>query len=123
MHDSVNDLPDPGQSDVAGSRVRDEPELSFVFELRARVGPPQEFGKTPRGWRRIVPIIGGTFAGPGMKGRVLPGGADWQIVREDGLNELDTRYVLETDTGQIIYVQNRGIRHAPPEVMQKLLSG
>jgi len=58
-----------------------------------------------------------------MKGRVLPGGADWQIVRADGLAELDTRYTLETDDGKLIYVQNPGIRHAPPDVTAKLMAG
>lgn len=104
-------------SDIRG------PELTFVLELRAQVGPPVEIGDVPHGRRRIVPILGGTFSGPGIKGKVLPGGADWQIVRDDGLTELDTRYVLETDNGQLVYVQNRGVRHASPEVMQKLLAG
>ena len=58
-----------------------------------------------------------------MRGRVLPGGADWQIVREDGLGELDTRYTLETDDRKLIYVQNAGIRHASPEVTAKLMKG
>jgi hypothetical protein len=58
-----------------------------------------------------------------MKGRVLPGGADWQMVRADGLAELDTRYTLETDDGKLIYVQNAGIRHASPEVTAKLMAG
>jgi Protein of unknown function (DUF3237) len=58
-----------------------------------------------------------------MKGRVLAGGADWQIVRADGLGELDTRYTLETDDGKFIYVQNAGIRHASPEITAKLMAG
>ena len=58
-----------------------------------------------------------------MKGRVLPGGADWQIVRANGVADLDTRYTLETDSGQLIYVQNSGIRHAPPEITKRLLAG
>jgi Protein of unknown function (DUF3237) len=77
------------------------PELTFVLELRAQVGPPVEIGDVPHGRRRIVPILGGTFSGPGIKGKVLPGGADWQIVRDNGFTELDTRYVLETDKGQL----------------------
>ena len=52
-----------------------------------------------------------------------PGGADWQIVRADGFTELDTRYTIETDKGQLIYVQNPGVRSAPPDVMKKLLAG
>ena len=65
----------------------------------------------------------GTFEGPGIQGRVLPGGADWQIVRADGVADLDTRYTLETDDGKLIYVQNPGIRHAPPEVTARLMKG
>jgi hypothetical protein len=99
------------------------PRLTLAFELRATVGPPQEVGDVAHGRRRIVPITGGTFEGPGIKGKVVPGGADWQIIRPDGFSELDTRYTLETDKGQIIYVQNAGIRHAAPEVMKRLLAG
>jgi hypothetical protein len=99
------------------------PGLVFAFEALVQVGPPLEIGPTARGTRRIVPILGGTFAGPGVKGRVLPGGADWQIIHPDGFSELDTRYTLETESGDVIYVQNRGIRHAPPEVMTRLLAG
>jgi Protein of unknown function (DUF3237) len=87
------------------------------------VGPPLDVGPVPGGRRRIIPILSGTFEGSGMKGRVLPGGADWQIVRADGLGELDTRYTLETDDGKFIYVQNAGIRHASPEVTAKLMAG
>jgi hypothetical protein len=99
------------------------PELVFVFEVRVEVGPPLEIGTTFRGTRRIVPILGGTFEGPRLSGRVLPGGADWQIIHPDGFSELDTRYTLEAESGDVIYVQNRGIRHAPPELMVRLLAG
>jgi hypothetical protein len=108
---------------VAQSPAPAAPRLTFAFELRATVGPPLEVGNVAPGRRRIVPITGGTFEGPGIKGKVMPGGADWQIVRPDGFTELDTRYTLETDAGQIIYVQNAGIRHAAPEVMKRLLAG
>jgi hypothetical protein len=57
------------------------------------------------------------------KGKSCPGGADWQIIGADGFSELDTRYTLETDTGRIVYVQNAGIRHAAPDVIQRLLRG
>jgi hypothetical protein len=99
------------------------PGLAFAFELRATVAAPTELGQVAGGHRRIVEITGGTFEGPGIKGKVRPGGADWQIVRADGFTELDTRYTIETDKGQLIYVQNAGMRHAPPDVMQKLLAG
>jgi hypothetical protein len=98
------------------------PALVFAFEVRADVGPPLEIGRVARGLRRIVPILGGTFEGPTIKGRVLPG-ADWQVIGADGFSQLDTRYALETDTGHIISVQNAGIRHAEPAVMERLLRG
>jgi hypothetical protein len=93
------------------------------MELHVQLGAPLEVGQVPRGRRRIVPIVGGTFSGPAIKGKVLGGGADWQIVRPDGFTELDTRYMLETEKGERIYIQNAGIRHAPPDVMTKLLAG
>ena len=99
------------------------PRLSMVMELRVKVGAPVEVGAVPRGRRRVIPIEGGTFEGPNLKGTVLPGGADWQIVRPDGLSELDTRYMLRTDGGDLIYIQNAGMRHAPPDITQKLLAG
>ena len=99
------------------------PQLEFAFEIRAEVGPPVEIGRTMRGRRRIVPILGGTFEGSRLKGRISPGGADWQIVHPDGFSELDTRYTLETDTGKTVYVQNAGMRHAAPDVMKQLLAG
>ncbi len=91
--------------------------------LRVHVGDPVDFGHVPRGRRRVIPIVGGTFDGPTVHGAVLPGGADWQIVRDDGLAELDTRYTLQADNGSLIYIQNAGIRHAPPEITKKLLAG
>jgi len=99
------------------------PDLVFAFEARVQVGPPLEVGAAVRGTRRIVPILGGSFEGPELKGRVLPGGADWQIIQADGFSELDTRYTLEAESGDLIYVQNRGIRHAPPAVITRLLAG
>jgi hypothetical protein len=99
------------------------PALEFAFELRADVGPPMEIGQVAHGRRRNVPILGGTFEGPSIKGRVMPGGADWQIIRADGFTQLDTRYTIETDKKQIVYVQNAGMRHAPPAIMEKLLKG
>ena len=99
------------------------PRLTLAFTLRVQVGTPTELGQVPRGRRRMIPILGGTFEGPNIRGKVIPGGADWQIVRADGLAELDTRYLLQSDTGQLIYIQNAGIRHAPPDVTKKLLAG
>jgi len=99
------------------------PALEFIFEARVKVAPPHELGVTPQGRQRVVPILGGTFAGPHMKGDVLPGGADWQILREDGVMDLTARYLLRSDDGAIIAVSNHGLRHGPPEVMARLLRG
>jgi hypothetical protein len=107
----------------ARTQTPETPRLTFAFEVRATVAPPTEVGEVPHGRRRIVAITGGTFEGPGLRGKVLSGGADWQIIQPDGFSELDTRYTLETDKGQIVYVQNKGIRHAAPEVMKRLLAG
>src|SRR5215475_13696021 len=99
------------------------PGLTFAFELRARVGNPIEVGQVTHGRRRIVPIEGGTIKGPLLNGVVPAGGADWQVIQADGFTELDTRYTIQTDKGDLVYVQNRGIRTAAPDVMQKLLAG
>jgi hypothetical protein len=100
------------------------PKLEFAFEVRAEVADPLVIGELPNGTRRIVDILGGTVEGPGISGKVRPGGADWQLIRrEDGFTDIDARYTIETDSGSLIYVTNIGIRHAPPEVMQRLNAG
>lgn len=97
-------------------------DLEFAFITHVDVSPIIDFGETPRGHRRVVPIVGGTFEGPGLKGKVLPG-ADWQIVRPDGVLELEASYALETDDGALITIVNRCLRHASPEVMERLNRG
>ena len=99
------------------------PGLQFAFELAAEIGPPLDLGLTGNGRRRIIPILGGRFQGPEIRGRVLPGGADWQIVRADGSAELDARYTLETESGGLIYVMNRGIRQGSKDILDQLNSG
>jgi Protein of unknown function (DUF3237) len=102
------------------------PRLTLTLEVRAEVGEPTEIGEISGLRRRMVPITGGTFEGHGglaIRGRVRPGGADWQLIHPDGLTEADARYLLETDRGETIAVRNRGLRHAPADVMRRLLSG
>jgi hypothetical protein len=98
-------------------------QTEFVFEARVLVDKPLVVGQSTHGLRRVVPIIGGTFAGPGIKGRVVSGGADWQFVRPDGVLDVQAKYTLETDDGVLIMVDNRGIRHASPAVMERLTKG
>ena len=98
------------------------PELEFAFITHVDVAQIVDFGQTARGHRRMVPITGGTFEGPRLKGKVLPG-ADWQIVRPDGVLELEARYALETDDGALISMVNRCLRRASPEVMARLNAG
>ncbi|MGA2879429.1 MAG: DUF3237 domain-containing protein [Bryobacteraceae bacterium] len=99
------------------------PELRFAFEVAADVRPALDFGQTQAGHRRVVAIAGGRVSGPRLQGRVLPGGGDWQILRPDGTADLDARYTIQTDDGALIYVVNRGVRHGPPEVLQRLNQG
>ena len=87
------------------------------------LAPPQELGDTPLGRRRIINITGGRFSGARLAGRVLPGGADWQVIRADGVADLDARYTLETNDGALIYVRNHGYRHGPDAVIKKLAQG
>ena len=79
--------------------------------------------ETAKGIRRIVPITGGSFEGPDIIGNVVSGGYDWQLVRSDGVIEIEARYMLQTSEGDLITVVNTGLRHGPPEVMQRLASG
>ena len=99
------------------------PQLQFFADLSVQVDKPQEVGRTARGLRRVIPILGGEAVGDGWRARVLPGGADFQLVVSDTLAELDARYMLETDGGELIYVQNRAIRSGPPELMAALVRG
>lgn len=99
------------------------PQLEFTFELRVNIGSTLELGQGSCGTRRNVPIKGGTFHGPQLSGRVLPGGADWQFVESDGLTFVDAQYVIETEDGIRIEVRNRGIRHGSEEVLARIAAG
>lgn len=98
-------------------------DLEFFFEVQARVNAAIELGETPLGRRRIIPIESGIVSGPRLSGVVIPGGADWQLIRPDGVAEIEARYTLRTDDGVLISVINRGLRHGPPEVMRRLIAG
>ena len=98
-------------------------KLRPLLKAEITLQAPLELGDTPLGRRRIIPITGGRFSGERLAGRVLPGGADWQVIRADGVADLDARYTLETDDGALIYVRNRGYRHGPPEVLKRISLG
>lgn len=99
------------------------PALEFAFRVRVQVADPTVIGKLRTGTRRIVEILDGEFEGPGLKGRVLPGGADWQLIGDDGYTVADARYTLQTDDGHLVYVSNIGMRHAAADVMRRLNAG
>jgi hypothetical protein len=85
------------------------PGFEFAFEAIVEIGPAEKVGTTPYGERNRIPITGGTFAGPRIKGVVLPGGADWQLVRKDGSMTLDADYMIQAEDGALIHVHNRGV--------------
>jgi len=95
----------------------------LLMTLQVGLAPAQKIGAVPYGARTIVPISGGTFEGPLLRGRVLPGGGDWTLLRSDGVLELDLRVTLETDDGALIHFSSFGMRHGPPEVLAALARG
>jgi hypothetical protein len=98
------------------------PALELLARVRVDVDTPQTIGPTLLGERRIVGILGGDVDGPELRGRVLPGGADWQVVTETA-SLLEARYTIETDDGALVYVRNFGIRHGPPAVLERIQRG
>ena len=104
------------------------PQLHFLMQVTVTLVPALLVGTMAVGTRRIINITGGHFTGQTLTGEpltgaVLPGGADWQLVRPDGVALLDARYTLQTADGALIYVQNRGIRHGPPDVLAAIARG
>ena len=101
-----------------------DPHLTPVYRLEATLAQPVDFGEAAQGHRRIVPLTGGTFTGPELNGKLLPGAsADWQVVRADGTAFGDIRYTLQTDGGNLLYVQSRSVRHGSAEVLARLGRG
>ena len=101
-----------------------EPRLTLIYRLEATLAQPLDLGNVAQGHRRIVAQTGGTFTGPELNGTLLPGAsADWQIVLPDGTALGDIRYTLQTDAGELLYVQSRGVRHGSAEVIARLARG
>jgi len=103
--------------------LRTPPALRFAFLVKVIVGPTQDLGQTARGHRRIIDILGGTAEGPSFAGEILPGGADWQVVRPDGTIEVVARYSIRSTSGSVVYVQNDGLRVASPEIVTRMSKG
>jgi hypothetical protein len=102
-----------------------EPVLQtrYVFTITAFVGSATSAGDIGTGVRRIIPIAGGQVRGEAVNGKVLPVGADFQVIRPNQLIELEAKYAIETDDGAVIYVENRGIRFGPVELLERLNRG
>ena len=99
------------------------PRFDFLMSLAVDVGELTSMGEGPLGERRVVGILGGTFEGPELRGEVLPGGADWQIARKDGVLDLDARYALKEQRGALVRVTSQGYRHGSSEVLAALARG
>src|SRR5262245_46727667 len=94
----------------------------FLLKASVTLGPAREAGPGPSGYRRVIPITGGSFEGPMLRGSVLPG-EDRQMLRSDGVLEVVARYALQTDDGTVLLVTNRGFWHGPPDVGARLAQG
>ena len=101
------------------------PKFEYVMQTRVITGKGMTMGSYGgTGTRIMVPVAGGDFDGPaGLKGRIVPGGTEWPLVRPDTVGTIDARYSFETDDGVFFNVRNTGFRYGPPDVMQKLNSG
>ena len=113
----------PATAPVAAADPLAAPALVRFLDLQVEVGAPIEVGRVAGGLRRVIPIVGGRGVGRGFSVRVLPGGADFQLVGSETMARLEARYVLETDGGDRIYVHNDAVRAAAPEVMARLVRG
>jgi uncharacterized protein DUF3237 len=96
----------------------------LLMAMHVKVGTLHNIGAVPHGVRRTAPLGGGTFEGPRLRGTILPGGsADWQLLRSDGVLEMDLRFTLRTDDGALISMRSFGLRHGPAEVIAALARG
>ncbi|MCW2516607.1 MAG: hypothetical protein JWR11_5649 [Mycobacterium sp.] len=104
----INELPDP--------------VLTQIYSLKAVTGPTLDYGDSPSGRRRLVPLVGGMFTGPEIRGNLLPGGsASWQIDLPDGAAAVEMRYTLQTDRGALLYVRSNGVGHGNADPGQHLV--
>jgi hypothetical protein len=113
-----------GAPTARGSQLKlDVPPLLHAFRATVTIGAPQELGLIDGLKKRVIPITGGVFAGRRLSGKVLPGGADWQSIRPDGVADIWARYTLQAEDGTLISVTNPGYRRGPPEVLARVAAG
>jgi hypothetical protein len=93
-----------------------------ILHVQAELADILQFGATPIGERRVINILGGTVTGK-LTGKILPGGADWQFIRADGAAHVEARYTIQSDSGALVLVNSEGVRHGPPEVLARLMTG
>lgn len=94
-----------------------------IFTVHAELADILQFGNTPAGERRVINILGGRVEGTKLKGEILPGGADWQMIRADGAADIKARYTIRSDDGGLVLVSSEGMRHGPPDVIARLAKG
>ena len=112
-----------GEEGLAKFESLPEPRFELLFKMSLEVTEPDQIGQTHAGNRRVIVVSGGVFEGPRLKGRILPGGSDWIVVRRDGVLVQDVRIVLQTDDDHNILMSYRGMRHGPEAVMERVDNG
>jgi hypothetical protein len=95
----------------------------YVFSLSIKVGTPIVAGDLGYGIRRVIPVLGGTVLGEGIKGTIHSGGADFQVIRPDGFTELEAKYAFELDDGAVVYIENIGVRFGPKDALDRIARG
>jgi len=108
---------------MMGGMALPVPRLEPAFHVEARLGPIEDHGGTRAGRRRIVPVVGGSITGQDLVAEILPGGADWQLLRADGAVDVEARYSARTRQGELLYLTSRGVRSGDPAVLEALLRG
>jgi hypothetical protein len=117
----------PGKAAAESSGLEEKKEAAMnsrpLMTVSIAAAPPQKLGAVPHGVRTFIPVAGGSFEGPRLRGRIVPGGGDWLLLRPDGVLELDLRITLETEDHALISMTFQGLRHGPPEVIAALNRG
>jgi adenylate kinase len=129
LQNMVDQVPAEGRSSIdltglSAARPGLPPaRFEFIAHAEVHLGQPVEIGPVIAGRRRVIPITGGHLQGPRLRGAVLAGGADWQLVGSEGTAIIDTRYLIRTEAGPVISIATHGFRHGPPKVLARLAAG